>query len=514
MDKTKIKKVFTPSMGGIIDPYAGYSYYVNSATGNDNNVGTSSLSPFATIAKLLTVWQAGQSVGLAKDSTWKETLSYPGSDSSVHSYGISGNRPILDGSEIAPNASFSKTVGRTNVYEIAVTVETGATQFVNCFEDNAYLTRVTSLANCDSTIASFYVTAESGNITLYVHATADGNVITNGKVYEYTKRIHAIYCADAYSGCSLYGLHGRKALGDGGCIRMRGTNTVVDDFYAQQGGNHTFQINPIGATVSNGTVIDGYSGSRAATLFNYNVDALSGSMTVTNVTIKETSRTQAGWTNVTGMNGHKNISGALASLTFTNCTFQNLVTVSDILNDCSAITITSCTFTDNKFCIYDPTTPPAGGVTLTISGGTWTSAVTSSLFGIYDSASCVTSISGMTFTQSTTTASNGLIQISGATTVSVTNCHFVSTAVGNRVCIYCSNGSANLTLNNNVYNEGSQGWTNIYLFIAAASTMTWASDNNTFKATANTWSIFGTAYSTLVNYQAAVTPRDANSTAT
>ena len=88
-------------------------------------------TPCRTIARLLAVAPpAAANVFLARGSYWREQLyvaasaarTLPGgllNGAKVLAYG-SGRRPVLDGADVIPASSWTKTVGRTNVYQATV----------------------------------------------------------------------------------------------------------------------------------------------------------------------------------------------------------------------------------------------------------------------------------------------------------------------------------------------------------------------------------------------------------
>lgn len=507
---------FAPPRLKQLIPVFPYDWYVDHDNGNDAYDGDNPFQAFKTIAKLLTVWGAGESVWIEpKDdgTEYREALVYPGNGARVYSSGVYDyatdtytEGAKISGADIIANASFSKTAGQTNVYEIAVTVEAGSTQFVNVFEDDAYLKRQTSIANVDANAGSYYPTAESGSITIYVHASDSSDVTANSKVYEYTKRIHAIYTN--YDNCILSGLHGLKALGDSGCISFQGAGSTISHFFAEKGGGHTFQQNPTGgASCSNGRVLDGYD-TTSATLFNYNANVFAGeTYSVSNVTIGHTSMGEPGYLTVVGMNGHQNSSGALAVINATNIRFKNLLTGISGANHCDVLNLTTCTWDE----VVTGFTNSAVSQTINVTGGSWESTTVNSQKFAQVSNPGTVNISGVTINESNT-ALLGLISITAAATVTVDSCIFPQNiTTGTRLAVYCSSAGANVTLTNNTYNSTGNGWTYHYYFAAGASGMTWSSDFNAFELTTDAWFIFGTTYSDLASYQVG-TSEDANST--
>jgi hypothetical protein len=217
---------------GIVADQGTPGYFVDSVAGDDGNPGTEAL-PFLTIAKALEQdLSPGDTIWLAKGSSWREMLELP---DGVHarSYGT-GARPILDASDVALNASWVKTAGKTNVYEIAWTMDVDAH---GVWEDGARFTRAADLAACDATPGTFYhALPTTHTATIYIHASDSSDVIANGKVYELRKRAHGVL---AGVGSRLIGLHGRRGSSFSGAII---SVEYASDCLAEDGVVHTFWV--------------------------------------------------------------------------------------------------------------------------------------------------------------------------------------------------------------------------------------------------------------------------------
>jgi hypothetical protein len=97
----KLIGVLVSSVLGPVAGMRGASYYVNSASGNNSNSGTSSSSPWADFTNVNShTFAAGDTVFLACGSSWNQEMDVSGSGSSwsapvtITSYG-SGARPII-----------------------------------------------------------------------------------------------------------------------------------------------------------------------------------------------------------------------------------------------------------------------------------------------------------------------------------------------------------------------------------------------------------------------------------
>jgi hypothetical protein len=213
------------------------AFFVDSVSGSDANSGLAHTAPLQTIAALLgKTIPTGSTIYLARGSHWRERLAGLASGVSVVASG-SGPRPLLDCSDVAAPESFVKTGGRTNVYEIAWSHSiTGASRH-NLWEDGARLTRVADVATCDATPGSFYAPAPTaGPDTIYVHPTGSGNLTTNGKVYELSRRNTAL--EGAHEG-SIISIHTRRnGANDGSLI----SHHYAKDCLAEDGTVHNFWV--------------------------------------------------------------------------------------------------------------------------------------------------------------------------------------------------------------------------------------------------------------------------------
>ena len=167
-----------------------FDWYVDSVNGDDGNDGRAPSRAFKTIARLEAAPLAEyDKVGVARNSNFREQLDIAIDNLTVADYGT-GSLPVFDASAIAANATFTKTGGRTNVYEITVSPDVdGVTTFINVWENDSFLTLATDVANCDATPGSYYVTSHVvAPLTIYVHASDSSDVRTNNKDYEHGQR--------------------------------------------------------------------------------------------------------------------------------------------------------------------------------------------------------------------------------------------------------------------------------------------------------------------------------------
>ena len=177
----------------------GYTYYVNSATGNNGNSGTSFGLPLKDVTSLPSL-TAGQSVCLEGGSWWREQLTIGVANVMIAGCGT-GALPIFDASDVIPNANF--TADGSGGYTATIApVDVGDTGWINAYEtggpgDSATgqtLANVASQALCDSTAGSYWVNGQTtswtipASVTICVHPTDSSNAKTNGYTYEFSSR--------------------------------------------------------------------------------------------------------------------------------------------------------------------------------------------------------------------------------------------------------------------------------------------------------------------------------------
>ena len=222
-------------------------WFVDSVYGNDANDGRSKRTAFATLNKLRqSPLTSGETTYLARGSFWRESLVGLPAGSEVRTYG-SGPRPIIDGSDVAPNQAFRKTDGFTNVYEIAwthdFTIDGGKTAH-RVWENDNRLRRVLDLASCDATPGSFYAEPPTagGPDTVYVHASDSSDISSNGQVYELTRRLWAVQLYTHREHAFVYGLHTRRNAHADGSLVVDG---LISDCLAEDGRVHNIFIRGI-----------------------------------------------------------------------------------------------------------------------------------------------------------------------------------------------------------------------------------------------------------------------------
>lgn len=460
----------------------GFDWYVDSVHGSDSNNGKSRSQAFQTIARLESVFQAGQSVGLGRGSHWREELNLPGAGCTVAAYG-SGERPILDGSNLIPAGSWTKTAGRANAYQVNVTPEWygSGKDWLNVFEDDWYLQRAADLAACDSTPGSYYPSGSSGAITLYIHATGSTNPNTNGRTYEYT---HRKYGLDAYSyaNCRITGIHTMKSLHNDGSLRG-GIHSTLVDCKASLGSLHNIYVRT-GSKLVGCVAQDGYAGATNLTLFvgNDNSPNNEGLTFVNCQAISSSFDAHA-----VGFYCHRNVSGSFGVVVYQGCSAVNCNNgfhadhVSQV--NVSNVTLTACNY---GFRI--------GAYSWNIAGAR-VSGACSRVLDVLGAGAIVAEGLDVDID-----ANNSLfIYVPAAASVVVSDSNFrAASGAGLNRIFYSSHAGASFQVSGCAF--GDTGIANYYYLPAVASLV---SDYNCFDAESKNFNYNGATYSTVTLWKAA-----------
>lgn len=223
-----------------------YDIYVDSVNGNDANDGTSDYLAFKTISSAqaaLSSYGSGVKIGLKKGSTWRERLTVTQDLATIEAYG-SGSKPVLDGADIIATSSWSKTAGKTNLYQATLPIELtshGAAVWGGVWIDGVRLTEATSTAAADTIPGSYVFGAPTSSpVTLYVNSTGSTNPASDGKTYEYTRRSSGLDTFDAASS-TIRGIKGRRNLESYGSIIL-GRGGSAYDIQVSEGNTHNILV--------------------------------------------------------------------------------------------------------------------------------------------------------------------------------------------------------------------------------------------------------------------------------
>lgn len=459
----------------------GFDWYVDSVHGSDANTGKSKSQAFQTLAQLLAVLGEGDKVGLARGSHWREQLTLPGSNISLAAYG-SGDRPLLDASDLM--AGWSKTAGRTYVYQITCTPEWAGSDYLNVWEDDSFLVRAGSLAACDSTPASYYPSGSSGEITLYVHASGDGNPASNGKTYEYSQRQHAVTVANSsYTGEVLNGLHLRRNLEENGAVFLYKQCSVVNCLISD-GSKHNIYIGE-GSLVANTICRDAYYGASNLSYFVFYTATGTG-LDVYCINCRAENTTGALQGNATGFTAHTSTS-LLGNVYFENIYANQMNYVIDTQASSASMTIAGIESDGCNYAILMQ-------MSLTVSGLTHSVPTDKRAINMFASDASL-NLSDSTITLAGTYASGGLLYSASNTnlTVNLDNVHFIGQ--NNEYCVYITATGASVTVRNCDFES-------ILYAYRVDATGVIDSDYNRFRD-ACAVILNGTTYATLALWQAA-----------
>jgi hypothetical protein len=436
------------------------NWYVDSINGDDGNLGSSPGQAFQTIAALLNDYAAGQSVGLARGSHWHEELLIPGDNCRVRAFGT-GTTPILDASDVI--TGFSKTGGRTNVYEKAIaTAPANGEQYINAWEDGVAMLRASSVANCDATPGSHYPTAETGNITWYVHPTGSGNPGTNSKTYEVSVRDTGLD-AGSCSYVSVSDLVVQKQQNACGAIRV-GRSSTLTNVDSYDGNKHNVYVQD-GCTLNNVHAARAYHHSQTRSCFVFNENTPVGlGVTFNNCVADDTGTLSLYGTSA--FYGHYNTSGSFGKVVWNDCIaiacFEGFTAFhSDefIVNRCTTIDCyyaaspgVNTTFNDCNFAATAFIAPfNIDNLTYTFNGGLLTIAGANK-FMINNAAARVGSVlimNGVTIDHQGTGAFLSDYSAAGLT-INVTNCIFLYHDTDLWI-YYCPGAAQTITSDYNIY---------------------------------------------------------------
>ena len=294
------------------------NWYVDSVNGNDSNNGSSATQPFATIAKAQTVLQSGQRLGLACGSQWREQLTLSGSGVAVVAYG-SGAKPLLDCSDPISTGAWSRTAGRSQVYQAAVPIDApGGATFVGCWENDVRLSYRTSVAAVDANRGSYTLSDTSNSpvspITIYVSASDGSNPAGNGKKYEYARRSYGLMAKNA-STCGIGGVETRRNLHNDGSLALGGS-CLAANCLAADGQFHSVWLSRDCKLI--GVIASGAYHPVSISLFYWN-DAFSGQ----NLYFENCQALLNAYVSGAGVGFGGNGSGSLGTITYNNCVAQN-----------------------------------------------------------------------------------------------------------------------------------------------------------------------------------------------
>ncbi len=271
--------------------------------GNDANNCKSSSAPCKTLAHVSALITndcaatntnpcvLGESVGLAANSVFNDDSLFIGIDtwhinnSVVGVYGT-GAAPVIDGSKPIPSGAWTKTPGRTNVYQANITTACQGAKhpifngnvWVNLWDgapdgapatydqyglvkmgDHFYQDDSLSVADVDSNPGYYYWSDNhNGNVggsgTIYVRTFDNSNPATNGKTYWYADQCSPMLFIGDNPVVNGPVVLQRGAYFNGGIVTQLGTGGTISDVTSLDGVLYNAMLQP-GTTANNLTLL-------------------------------------------------------------------------------------------------------------------------------------------------------------------------------------------------------------------------------------------------------------------
>jgi len=477
--------------GGLRYFWPGYiDWYVDSVAGDDAYGGKSPARAFKTLAKLMTVLQANQRVGLAMGSHWREQLTVSVEAVTVEAYG-SGDAPLLDCCDVAANAAWTKTAGRTNVYQITLSTNYTASEptFRRAWENGTRLTLATDLAACDATAGTYYVaTHDAASVTWYVHATDNSAVTSNGKVYEVNVRNSGFY-AWATTAVNVTGIAARRNAANNGAIVI-GAACSATDCAVSDGSKHHY-LGRRGSNFTRCLASGAYYGSNTSTAFVINDDSPAGE----NSTLEACTVTMPVYSELmTGFYGHHNVAGNFGTLTIRDCSVTNCF-AGVSAQHCDSTVIVNLTCAEVRYALNY-----SDAANVTVSGLTHTASAAIAARTLNNSAAITITIDGLVATIAD--AQTAVIYSSAASNITLRNSTITTSkaATANQTHVNLTSAAAVFTASGNAHRAPNVASGPYIYFIAAGATI--ASNNNRFAFDAMWFNVGGANYGSLTAYKA------------
>jgi hypothetical protein len=447
-------------------------FWVDSVNGSDTNNGRAPGTPYQTLGKLLTNSILPRStVYLVAGSTFREEFSVPSNYLTIKKTG-SGANPVIDGSDAVSAGAWSKTGGRTSVYQATLTHSATAATVSSCFnrvwEDTTRMVQVATVALCDSTANSYNVSSETAaSFTLYVHASDGSNPGSSGKSYSFTQRGYGIG-AQNKTYTTVSNIDTRRALNGNGSLEVGQYSTVTGGIHSD-GGKHNILAGD-GSVLTGITATDRYYPAlNDALVVFYEATGTNAGASCVSCIVQSTVLD----TNSYGIYSHTT-SGNFGTLTLNGVTATNLgrgLTFDSgygVVASITNFTCTSCTVgvrsTTETFTLTTATIRGGTSYAVNFEGNTTTNTVNGLFTDRNIFGSSVKSGNFYTITNSVfdTTAVVIPIQLnanSGTNTTSVSYCTFqtdVGAGGGQFIQIGSSSGTTTLTSDHNAF-RGANG---------------------------------------------------------
>jgi hypothetical protein len=270
----------------------------------------------------LTVLRAGLKIGLAAGSHWDEQMTITVNNVLVKAYGT-GAPPLLDALSAIAAVAWSKTGGRTFVYQATVTFTTpGTNTWLRVWEDDVSMVRVSDVATCDATANSYVPSSDTVSpATLYVHASDGTNPGVNGKLYEFNSRNNG-YTSYGVSGCRIIGVNTRRGNDNNGSLVVGRSSTVVNCI-AYEGTKHNIFLRE-GCLFPNVSAYEAYYAGGGSSMFVLADTSPTGlSVCFENCSCENPTYDSS----IAGFFWEAITSGSYSSVNFVNCNGNNISTL-------------------------------------------------------------------------------------------------------------------------------------------------------------------------------------------
>jgi hypothetical protein len=194
-------------------PAPAFTYHVDSVNGLDTNDGSTPALAFKTLAALPALI-AGNSIGLARGSYWREELSFTVGGVSIKAYG-EGAPPVIDGADIATGWT-QPDPAYPDVWSVSWTrapVSPVNTEVLGLWLDGERPRLASSLADLQANGGWFADSRVAATTTVYVKGPVVG-------LYEIARRNHAIQCYYATGNTTVEGIEAKRCLGHYNALSM------------------------------------------------------------------------------------------------------------------------------------------------------------------------------------------------------------------------------------------------------------------------------------------------------
>lgn len=346
-----------------------FNIYVNSITGSDSNDGRTYNTPIQNTTTAAANVQPGQSVCLENGSHWRQDFAPTVNNGTVTGCGPQGlPPPIVDGSDILPNANFVLAGGQTHTYVTNAPITfalSGTASFPILYESGGPgdpvngqpLIMTTSIANAEATACSSFVATMTSTAApqtpttpqlVYVHPCDGSNAITNGYTYEIAQRTGIDI--ESHPGWTVMNVRTMKSANNNGSTVIPGdsANCTVINVEARNGGKHNMLLGG-NCTGSYITLIDQYYPPGGTGMLVFNVtnglgqnESFSNSILEQTLTISNNGAPQL-------VLSHTNVAGNFGTISLSNNFFLNQQSAGTVVNGINLTDVTNIVTSGNIF---------------------------------------------------------------------------------------------------------------------------------------------------------------------